>query len=88
MESCKQILLPVGWMLYHDESTTSMYKPVKKVIGCVRIVIEKQIVFQFYTLHIDYYVNQKHINPEILGLKRLTYPIDTIEITNTIHPNV
>lgn len=71
-------------MLYDDKSTISMYKLVKKSIGCVRIVIEKQIVYQFDTLHVDYYVNQKCISPEILGLKQLTYSIDTTEITNTI----
>lgn len=71
-------------MLYSDGNTMLMYKPVKTVIGCIRMVIEKQIVFQSNTLHIDYYVNQKRVSPDILGLKQLTYPLDVTEVTNTV----
>lgn len=61
-----------------------MYKPVKTESGGVKIVIEKQIVFQSNTLDIAYFINQKRIHPEVLGLQQLTYPLDTTKVTKTI----
>lgn len=61
-----------------------MYKPVKTESEGVRIVVEKQIVFQSNTLDIAYYVNQKRIHPEVLGLQQLTYPLDTAKVNETI----
>lgn len=84
MESFKSLLLSIGWLFYNDGFAVSMYKPAKTQSGGVRIVVEKQIVFQSNTLDIAYYVNQKRIHPEVLGLQQLTYPLDTAKVTDTI----
>lgn len=62
----------------------SMYKPIKTILGDMRLVIEKQIVFEYSTLNVSYYVNHNRLNPEVLGLKHLTYPLNKIEVTDTI----
>lgn len=76
--------MPVGWILYHDVCMVSLYKLNKSSSNEIKIIIEKQIVFQPSSLSISYYVNQKREDPKMLGLKQLTYPLDMIEIANTV----
>jgi len=65
----KDIILPVGWMLYRSLNIMSLYKP--NILDGIKVVIEKQIVFNSSSLDINYYVNQKCINPTIVDLKQL-----------------
>lgn len=77
--------MPVGWMLYRDECIVSLYKPIKSECGSeMKVVIQKQIVFQSNILKISYYVNQKCRDPKVLGLSQLTYPLDFMKINETI----
>lgn len=81
----ESLLLPVGWSLYHDGCIVALYKLIKFVeFNEAKIVIEKQIVFESSSLKVSYYVNQKRRNPENLGLQQLTYPLDTLQITETL----
>lgn len=80
----KDLLLPVGWMLYQDVCMVSLYKINKSSSNEIKIIIEKQIVFQSSSTNISYYVNQTRKDSAILGLKQLTYPLDMTEIANTV----
>lgn len=72
-------------MLYRDECLVSLYKPIKFECGHeMKVVIQKQIVFQSNILKISYYVNQKCRDPKILDLPQLTYPLDFMKINETI----
>ncbi|KAL5236912.1 hypothetical protein ACI65C_004322 [Semiaphis heraclei] len=83
--SYEELLMPVGWMLYRDECIVSLYKPIKSECGSeMKVVIQKQIVFQSNILKISYYVNQKCRDPKVLGLSQLTYPLDFMKINETI----
>jgi len=62
----------------------SLYKLNKSSSNEIKIIIEKQIVFQSSNLNISYFVNQKRQDSKMLGLKQLTYPLDMIEIANTV----
>jgi len=60
----------------------SLYKPNKFECGSeMKVVIQKQIVFQSNILKISYYVNQKCRDPKI---PQLTYPLDFMKINETI----
>lgn len=78
----KDIILPVGWMLYRGVNIMSLYKP--NILDGIKVVIEKQIVFHSSSLDINYYVNQKCINPTIVDLKQLTYPLNTLDVIENI----
>lgn len=82
--SLKEIILPVGWILYSDVNIISLYKPNLSISDEIKVVVEKQIVFQSSTLDINYYVHQKCINPSILDFKLLSYPLDILQIIETI----
>lgn len=85
MEVFKGLLVSIGWMFYSDGDTISMYQPIKKELhGNMRLYIEKQIVFQSNTLDIAYYIKQNQIESEILGLKKLTYPLDADQVIETL----
>lgn len=71
-------------MLYCDGNVMSIYKPIKTIFGDMRLVIEKQIVFEYSSLDVSYYVNHNRLDPEVLGLKHLTYPLNKILVTDTI----
>jgi len=74
--SCfKGLLLPVGWILYQGVWMVSFYKRNKSSSNEIKIIIEKQFVFQSSSLVISYYVNKKHQDSKMLCLKQLTYPL-------------
>jgi len=74
--SFKGLLLPVGWILYQDLCMVSLYKLNKSSSNEIKIIIEKQIVFQSSNLNISYFVNQKRQDSKRLDLKQLTYPLE------------
>lgn len=76
--------MPVGWILYRDNCIISLYKLKKNKSNKIKVVIEKQIVFQPSLLNVSYYINQKRKRWNMLGLKQLLYPLDIIEITKTV----
>lgn len=81
----ESLLLPVGWSLYHDGYIVALYKLIKFIeFNETKIIIEKQIVFESNSLKVSYYVNQKRSNPENLDLQQLKYPLDTLQITETL----
>lgn len=80
----EELLLPVGWVLYRDACLVSLYKLNISSSNEMKIIIEKQIVFQSSSTNVSYYVNQKRQNANILGLKQLSYPLDMIEIADTV----
>lgn len=79
--------LPVGWNLYKNETTIILYKPIINNFNIEenkkQLVIEKQIVFKD-DLSIDFYVNKFCIQPESIGMIKLTYPINIECITQAI----
>lgn len=60
----------------------SLYTP--NILDGVKVVIDKQIVFQSNSLDINYYVNQKCINATIFDFKPLTYPLDVLQVIENI----
>jgi len=76
--------LPVGWNSYKNETTIILYTPLFKNFNVEenkeQLIIEKQIVFKD-DLSINFYVNKFCLQPESIGMIKLTYPItiDCIE---------
>jgi len=62
----------------------SIYQSIKlPILDKLELIIERQIVFN-KNLDIDFYVNQKKIEPELLKLNNLEYPLNVNIITETI----
>lgn len=80
----KEITLPTHWLTYQTEQGVTFYLPKYKTNQeKLELVIEKQIVFS-KNFDINYYVNQKRIEPELGGMNKLVYPLNVDSLTETI----
>lgn len=84
MEIFKVMILPACWVSYKTEKAVTFYLPKYQANhDKLELIIEKQIVFN-KNLDIDFYVNKKRIEPELLELNKLEYPLNLNLITETI----
>lgn len=71
-------------MLYCDTNMITLYKPNKTGFDDIKLVVEKQIVFQSNLSDIRYYVYQKRIDPSIVSPVELNFPLDMIKVAENV----
>jgi len=78
------MILSAWWLSYKTEKAVTFYLPKYQAnLEKLELIVERQIVFN-NNLDIDFYVNQKRIEPELLELNNLEYPLNLNIIIETI----